>query len=252
MIASDTDSFHSDDDNDKSFDNHDEQELQEEDEEELLKSKLEKVEFGKLIQANKRIEASQKVDQLKSINKKTKYLKQKFEVINKSRAKESPREMSALVKPNKLKQFINKEHSRNTQPQTRDPRFDDSGIAGVKIKNSQKNYGFIEEKARDYVKSLDSLKSKMKLDHSELEAIKDHKSTVKGFLSQAKHKKMIDNAKSKLNIKGKVDAEKKKEIKEIVDADKADMRNAVEESKFLKRKTKKQNSAFNRKSKLIN
>lgn len=240
MIASDTDSY-----DEKSQDNdslnnslslNQEEEDEDFNEEELLQNQLGSVEIGKLLKAKERLKKQEIQKEYQNdrqkLNRTKAYLKNKFDEKNKSKSKDQPKEASALVKPNKLKQFYTNYKSNASGRVNIDPRFDTFNKDSISkpskypVESKDKRYEFLQEKAEEYLKSLSNIKKNVKIDDEEHELIKNQRSVVKNYLSKEKQNKLKreiydkvsteigDDSNSNLKLKKQKYKEKLQEEKE--------------------------------------
>ena len=255
MIASDTDSFSENNSSNNSMT--DDEEMSIEDEKHLLENELTNIEFGKILKAQEKLEKQGKAS--KTIqNKTTIFLKNKFEKINSKKKKDAPKENSALIKPNKLKQFVAKEKSMQKAFLSIDPRFDNfNNENNNKSKTGEvtsKRYSFVSEEANKYLNNLKDIKKEINLNEDEIDAIKAQKNQVKNYLSSLKHKDIKKTVEERLKkeTKNKEELKDKQMIKKLISEEKDKLRTTDEEKRFLKRKTTKQNTKFKRNSEFIN
>lgn len=236
MIASDTDSFNSDENNNSIGEDFESQE------EEDIENELNNIEFGKILKVEEKLKKQeQKFDYLKNKNEKSfSFLKSKFEQKNKSKSKYNPKEKSALIKPNKLKQFKNKEKSISKSYLSIDPRFINNIEENEKDKmRGKKRYHFVEEEAKNYLKKIEKLKKngEIILDKDDIENINKNKNNVKNYLSQIKIKEIDYKLNNELKDKGIT--LNKKEYKLKLKEEINNNRQLDEEKKHIKRKTYK-------------
>lgn len=255
MIASDTDSFQSNDNEEinESYEEEDSNnnlnlEEQEQKEEQDINDILEEVEFGKILKAKQKLTSKSIKEQHKDkqIDKSKHQLKDKFNNINKEKLKDAPKECSALLKPSKLYKYNQKQSSNNTDRAFRDPRFDNMSGGNTTYQAALKKYAFVEDQSKEFLNSLDKLKKRknFKFTDEEHDIIKENKNITKNFLSNIKHKKIEGKVKEKIWETNKTRKEtgkntvyiKKKDMKTLVTEEKKKDMNSNEEKKFLKRK----------------
>jgi ribosomal RNA-processing protein 36 len=203
-------------------------------EEEHIQEQLEEIEFGKLINAQKKLEVRNK-----STNRSNKKdLEDKFEAINKSKPKSEPKEFSAVWKP--------KRGIKNIQKQLRrDPRFDELS-GGLNMDRYKANYSFVNELANDYLGKVKDVKTKRgkKIEDNDYELIKKQVNFVKGWVKQNQYKDLQNNIKESIRKENKEREDlgknpiylKKQQMKTIVATSKMEQRSEGEKGKFLKRK----------------
>lgn len=237
MIASDTDSFSSHENNNSIG-----EDFEMSQEEEDIENELDNIEFGKILKVEEKLKKQeQKFEYLKNKNERSfGFLKSKFEQLNKSKSKYNPKVKSALIKPNKLKQFKNKEKSISKSYLSIDPRFINDIDEKEKDKmRGKKRYNFVEEEAKNYLMKIDKLKKNKEiiLNKEDIENINKNKNNVKNYLSQIKIKE-IDN-KLINELKNKGITLNKKEYKLKLKEEINNNRQLDEEKKYVKRKTYK-------------
>jgi ribosomal RNA-processing protein 36 len=213
-------------------------EPQQQNEEELLQNELEEIEFGKLIQAQKKLEIQEKINNKKEKSKK---VIEDLEKTNKEKAKSEPKEFSALVKPKKAFKNIKKELRR-------DPRFDDLS-GNINMDYFKANYSFVNEKANDYLGKIKNLKSKGKrMEDKDYELIKKQVNFVKGWVKQNQYSELKNDIKKDLIKENQNRAEfgknpiylKKDQMKKVLKITKMEQRDEDEQKRFLKRKKNKE------------
>ena len=172
-------------------------------------------------------------------NKKDKQNKKsKTEIVNelnkknKNKAKNAPKEYSALIKPKF--QFKDQAHQQKSSLLNkkfhRDPRFDD--LSGELNETAfKKNFAFVNDMAKEYVENLKKVKNnkklKKKLPQETFELLKKQNNYVKGWLNQQKQNE------EKQEIKTEINKENKKRMSQ---GQKPIFVNKNKVNKFLKKK----------------
>jgi ribosomal RNA-processing protein 36 len=199
-------------------------------EEQYIQDQLEEIEFGKLINAQKKLDLKSKKIEKNLTN-------EDFDKINQTKTKNEPKEYSAVIKQ--------KGKIKNIQKQLRrDPRFDDLS-GNLNIESYKKNFSFVKEFANDYLGKIKEVKSKRKnLNDNDYELIKKQVNLVKGWVKQNQYKNLQDEIKQDIKHENKQREEegknpiffKKQQMKQIVATTKMEQRNESEQKKFIKRK----------------
>lgn len=206
-----------DEDNDDDFSDSDSQNEDDEDkneslnEEQLLQSQIEDIDFNSLLKAKAKMKYQDRLNANKDTKKKSKgQIREELKLINKNKDKSCPREYSALIKPKF--QFKNTNNSQLLGKKFhRDPRFDD--LSGKLNETSfNKNYSFVKDMAKDYVKKIKNIKTnkkyKKKLNEESYQLLKKQNNFVKGWLNQQKQNE------SKNKIRREINQENKKRMGE--------------------------------------
>lgn len=180
-------------------------------EEELLKDRLDEIEFGKLIKAKTKLEYQNKINPTNKKPKSKQEIMNQLNKVNKIKTKHEPKEYSARIKPRfQMKNhlipstLLNKKHYR-------DPRFDD--LSGTLNQDAlDKNFNFVKEMAGEYIEKINKFKkakkNKKKLSEENYDLLKKQTNYVKGWLN---HQKQLQEKKE---VYGDINKENKKRIQE--------------------------------------
>ena len=183
-----------------------EEEEEEKNEEELLQDQIEEVDFSSLLKARSKLSYNNKKDKQ---NKKSKTeIVNELNKKNKNKAKNAPKEYSALIKPKF--QFKDQAHQQKSSLLNkkfhRDPRFDD--LSGELNETAfKKNFAFVNDMAKEYVENLKKVKNnkklKKKLPQETFELLKKQNNYVKGWLNQQKQNEEKQEIKTEINKENK-------------------------------------------------
>ncbi len=198
---------------------------------------LEEIEFGKLVEVQKKLEYDEKlsIKRNEKINKNK--IATKLERINISKEKYEPKEFSALMKPKYKGKNIKKTLRR-------DPRFDDFS-GQFKPELHEKRYGFVKEESKNYLEKLQKLKKDKKIgNETDYEMYKKQMNFVKGWMKKTDYSENKNNIEKEFKQENKKRAEegknpiylKKNQLKHITAETYKDKRNEDDNKKFLKRK----------------
>ena len=195
-----------------SEDNNEENEEKDISEEMVLKNEIENVDFKSLLKAKAKLSyEDSKKDKNKNDKKKfnKNSIKMNLEKINKNKKKYEPKEFSALIRPKYEKENRNifqKNSSLLHKKFSRDPRFDDLS-GNLNEEKFKKNFGFVNDMAKDYINKLNMVKKskkfKKKLNEQQYELLKKQNNYVKSWMNQQKQKNERDEIRKEINKENK-------------------------------------------------